>query len=108
MANSLTDLTQRALDCATRNGFTDSSPGECIALMHSELSEALEELRNGREISDVYIDEKGKPCGVPSEIADVIIRALHFSGKYGIDIERAVLEKMAFNETRPFRHGKRF
>ena len=46
-----------------------------------------------------------KPCGVPSEIADLIIRALDFSGEHGIDIERAVLEKMAYNKTRPFKHG---
>lgn len=48
-----------------------------------------------------------KPCGIPSEIADVIIRALHFSGKYGINIEEEVAEKMAYNETREFKHGKK-
>lgn len=46
-----------------------------------------------------------KPCGIPSELADIIIRVLHFSGKHGIDIERAVAEKMAYNESRPFKHG---
>jgi hypothetical protein len=46
-----------------------------------------------------------KPCGIPSELADIIIRVLHFSGKHGIDIERAVYEKMAYNRTRPFKHG---
>lgn len=47
-----------------------------------------------------------KPCGIPSEAADVIIRILHFSGKHGIDIGGAVAEKMAYNDTRPFKHGK--
>jgi NTP pyrophosphatase (non-canonical NTP hydrolase) len=48
-----------------------------------------------------------KPIGVPSELADIIIRVLDFSGEHGIDIERAVLEKMAFNKSRPFRHGNK-
>ena len=47
-----------------------------------------------------------KPCGIPSELADIIIRVLHFSGKHGIDIEKAVAEKMLYNDTRPFKHGK--
>ncbi len=46
-----------------------------------------------------------KPCGIPSELADVIMRILHFSGKHGIDIEKAVEEKMAYNKSRPFKHG---
>lgn len=46
-----------------------------------------------------------KPCGIPSELADIIIRVLHFSGKHRIDIEKAVMEKMDFNASRPFKHG---
>lgn len=46
-----------------------------------------------------------KPCGVPSELADVLIRVFHFCGKHGIDIDKAVREKMAFNASRPMRHG---
>jgi hypothetical protein len=46
-----------------------------------------------------------KPCGIPSELADIVIRVLHFSGKHGIDIEKAVVEKMAYNESRPYLHG---
>lgn len=48
-----------------------------------------------------------KPCGIPSELADIIIRVLHFSGKHGVDIEKAVIEKMAYNATREFRHGNK-
>jgi NTP pyrophosphatase (non-canonical NTP hydrolase) len=46
-----------------------------------------------------------KPCGIPSELADVLIRVFHFCGKHGIDIDKAVREKMAFNASRPFKHG---
>jgi hypothetical protein len=48
-----------------------------------------------------------KPAGIPIELADCIIRILHFSGKHGIDIAEAVREKMEYNETRPFKHGNK-
>jgi NTP pyrophosphatase (non-canonical NTP hydrolase) len=43
--------------------------------------------------------------GIPTEMADELIRVLHFCGKHGIDIEKAVIEKMAFNDSRPYKHG---
>jgi NTP pyrophosphatase (non-canonical NTP hydrolase) len=46
-----------------------------------------------------------KPEGIPSELADVIIRVLDMCGALGIDIAAALADKMAFNETRPYRHG---
>lgn len=46
-----------------------------------------------------------KPVGIPSEMADIIIRVLDICGFYGIDIEQAVRVKMAYNDTRPYRHG---
>jgi hypothetical protein len=46
-----------------------------------------------------------KPIGIPSELADIIIRVLDISGAYGVDIEDAVRTKMEFNETREVRHG---
>lgn len=103
--------------------------GDKIALMHSELSEALEEFRKGEGIARVYFraasseeheiveythedqtlfqeDPKfHKPEGVPIELADTIIRILHFCADNDIDIERAVEIKMKYNETRSFRHG---
>lgn len=46
-----------------------------------------------------------KPEGIPSELADIIIRALDVCGFHGIDIAAAIRDKMAFNETRSRRHG---
>lgn len=96
-------LARECLRIATEHGFRNATPGEDIALMHSELSEALEDIRSNKWAS--YSDEKGKPCGLPSELADVAIRLFHFCGKHGIDLGAAVLEKMTYNESRPYKHG---
>jgi len=180
---------------------TERSFAGVVALIHSELSEAIEDYRNNRPISQIWYDVKcntgpviklsaeelkrakagdtaivsAKPCGVPSELADVIIRIAQHCGTEGrgsaldshvrvlhgsvvadprmtfeemiayahldvslafrsftkqesfsevydhlaatwvllegfcknndINLEAAVIEKQAFNETRPHRHG---
>jgi len=106
---TLNVLRDRALHIAVEHGFTDASVLEDFALMHSEISEATEDSRAGHAPTDVWYEARtqiDKPCGIPSEMADVIIRVLHFCGKHGIDIEGAVTEKMTFNASRPFKHGK--
>ncbi|MFA4888127.1 MAG: hypothetical protein WC628_00940 [Candidatus Omnitrophota bacterium] len=71
--------------------------GELIALMHSELSEALEAMRN-----------HGAKEHVAEELADCCIRIFDYCGARDIDLEDALLKKIAYNKTRPYRHGKKF
>lgn len=121
----LNALRDEALRIAVEHGFTDATIGEDFALMHSEISEALEDHRAGKKPDEVWYEAKTpqkdadatvrycfdeyaaglKPAGIPSELADVLIRVFHFCGKHGIDIDKAVREKMAFNASRPMRHG---
>ncbi len=71
--------------------------------MHSELSEALEALRHGNGPSD-HIPEFS---GVEEELADVIIRICDVAQERGWRVAEAIIAKMAFNATRPHRHGNK-
>lgn len=46
-----------------------------------------------------------KPVGLPSELADIIIRTLDTAARLGIDIDQAVATKLASNRTRGWHHG---
>lgn len=85
-------------------GFWESdNTGEKIALMHSELSEALEADRKN-------LDAEHIPgfTGVEEELADVIIRILDFAGHHQLRLGEALSAKIAYNLTRPFKHGKAY
>lgn len=104
----INDLVKSAHENSVNHGFweKDKNFGEVIALMHTELSEAYEEYRNHKNVDETYYEKDGKPCGVPSELADVVIRVFDFCGGANIDLEKIILEKMEYNKTRPYKHGK--
>lgn len=68
---------------------------EMIALMHSELSEALEGERKG--LMDAHLPERRS---AEVELADCIIRICDYAGAWGYDLPGAILEKLAYNAQR--------
>lgn len=102
---SMRDLQKEIHKNAVEHGWWTSPPeiGTLLALVHSEVSEALEDARHGD--FRTRIEEDGKPCGFPSELADVVIRVMDISEHMGIDLEKEIITKHKYNKTRPYRHG---
>lgn len=114
MSATLQDLINRSAQQATDAGFHDEDItnrtvfASKLALIHSEVSEALEETRNGRSLVKNWQTLPDKPEGVPAELADIVIRVFDLAGWLQIDLEAAIVEKLDFNQTRSRKHGKAF
>lgn len=66
-----------------------------LALIHSEVSEALEALRH----DDL--------ANFAEELADTVIRILHLAAGLDINLGRALLDKVEVNRTRTHKHGNK-
>lgn len=101
-------------EIALDHGFWDDKKAidripEALCLIHSEISEALEDSRKpGFNPVTITFVRDGKPEGFGIELADAIIRILDLSEALGINIEQALYLKAVYNQERPYKHGKRF
>lgn len=107
---ALNEMSAYIHDWAIRKGFweagVDRNDGEMIALFHSELSEVLEGLRSGNPTSE-KIGEHGF-SQVEEEFADLFIRVMDTCAARGWRLGEAIVAKMAYNEKRPYKHGRKF
>jgi NTP pyrophosphatase (non-canonical NTP hydrolase) len=86
---TLETLTARVMNLAKEKGFgvnpTEINVAEKIALIHSELSEALDAYRKKRM--------NGKH-GFPEELADTAIRLFQLAAIFEVDLEKEILSKL--------------
>ena len=132
MKRGLNEMAKDIHELAVIKGWWDGGEGkslpEILMLCVSELSEALEEYRDGKPTLYYYCKSHDtrlncpdkydgcqhgknagcsnrKPQGIAAELADCIIRILDYCAWVGIDIEEVIATKHEHNKSRPYRHG---
>jgi len=102
---SFNELAKEVSEIEEANGWDmkDDLPNQAmkIALMHSELSEALEALRHENPFDDHIPEFRG----TEAEFADVIIRIMHMAYRLNYNVAGAVIAKINYNKGREYKHG---
>lgn len=124
MLNELADQIHKN---AREKGFYDKDRniGEMLALIHSEVSEALEADRAACKLcrldpvqmgyifncnSSPFIEKYNSLVkgSFGEEMADIIIRVLDLCAYKNINIENHIKAKMRYNSLREYKHGKKY
>lgn len=129
---NINELAKEVHENAVAHGWWEKPPTlpEALCLIHAELSEDLEEYREGNPL--IYgtcalaaedckfsgvcdrvgrpgegegIDGPCKPEGIAVELADVILRTLDLMAALGVDVDAVVMAKHKYNLGREYRHG---
>jgi NTP pyrophosphatase (non-canonical NTP hydrolase) len=89
---------------ANEHGFADVpiDVPRALCLIHSEVSEALEAYRKGNPPDDHIPNFSG----LEAEMADIVIRIMHFAKTHQLNVPAAIEAKIRYNKSRPYKHGK--
>lgn len=101
-ANGWHDRLRTLFDNDDKEGVDDHIVAK-LGLIGTEVAEAIEDVRDGR--MEAEVTDTGKPVGLPSELADIIIRTIDLAYVLGIDIDEAIVAKIAANRGRGHMHG---
>lgn len=128
---NINQLAKEVHENAVAHGWWENPPSipEALCLIHAEVSEALEEYRDGKPLvygtcalgldgcdfssvcemaghpSEPGVSGPCKPEGVAVELADVLLRTLDLMESLGVDIDAVVMAKHRYNQSREYRHG---
>jgi len=94
------DLQRAANDAGLARYCRNMIEGNLISLHHSELSEALEGIRN-----DLFDDKIPEFLMIEAELADCLIRIFDHAERYGYRLGDALVAKMEMNKGREIKHG---
>lgn len=106
MSNGITALCHQVYIDNWNKGFWENSnlPTK-LALIHGEVSEALEALRLPVPAQDKHLPQY---TNFAVELADIVIRVFDLAGQQNIPLGRIIDEKLEMNRSRPAKHGKLF
>lgn len=95
---SINEYCEEQYEAMKEKGFHDEKRPVAVslALIHSEVSEALE------------ADRKGNVENFREELADICLRVFDLAGELGIDLEYEIDKKMVVNAKREMKHGKNY
>lgn len=121
---SLSELSKTSYEVSKSKGWWEDGPrsdASVISLMHSEVSEALEDYRIGHLPGESWLELKSevggvavsvrddingtKPCGIPSELSDIAIRIGDYFGGRGLDLEEAYKRTLEMDPIKDFEEG---
>ena len=129
---NINELAKEVHENAVNHGWYETPPTipEALCLIHGEVSEALEEYREGKPLiygtcalaaedckfsgicDQVGQPDEGdgitgpcKPEGIAVELADVILRTLDLMAYLGVDVDAVVTAKHKYNLGREYKHG---
>lgn len=110
VSKEINNLADEFHQYAKISGFWEGDAGNLgtkVALIHAEVSEFLEVLRE-EDWKHKKSTKIPQYLALEEEAADVFIRLLELCSCLHLDVGAAAIAKHAYNQTRPYKHGKQF